>query len=443
VSCDWARKLMVLADGLSKEERVELEEHLRQCGSCNSEWQKWQRLFSLLSHLPSLHSTPQERAQLVQSLQSVPEVPELSCAAARKFIWRWLDDDLSPQERTSLIVHLANCDRCQVALWQSEQTVRTLRSLPQLRATAAEKEALKARLRRLSRRPTLVPFLWRVALPVAAAAALVFAVLLKWQPYGSNFAPSVARKEGASPSIAQPRPATPNLPAPKVAERTEKPKPETQRPQVLAQTHRPAEPKRVQIAAKQQVQVGKPREQPQARQVAVPEPPKETVVASAQPVPEPKPTVTAPQTSVAEGPKIASPMAIVAPVPRQPLPPAEPEIAAVPSSQTLSPQPVQEAPAVASLKPEARQLVALPPITSESDSDLIPQPKRVQLTVVPPSQRLYQKSGVALVTVPPEKRPVKVVEEKALVPDLSIPLAAERYRSHTATVPFFRFSISW
>jgi hypothetical protein len=80
-------------------------------------------------------------------------------------------------------------------------------------------------------------------------------------------------------------------------------------------------------------------------------------------------------------------------------------------------------------------------VTIEGDIPL--QPPRVKLTVVPPSQRLYQKSGVALVTVPPEKRPVKAPEEQALTPDLSIPLAAERYRSHTASIPFFRFGISW
>jgi hypothetical protein len=45
--------------------------------------------------------------------------------------------------------------------------------------------------------------------------------------------------------------------------------------------------------------------------------------------------------------------------------------------------------------------------------------------------------------VPPERRPVKVTEEQALAPDLCIPLAAERYRSHTASIPLSRFGISW
>jgi anti-sigma factor RsiW len=194
VSCDWVRKLMVLADGLTKEDRVELEKHLSQCPHCAAEWRKWQRLSALLRHLPSISSTPEERTELLKQLAQVPSEPELDCATVRSMIWRWIDRDLTPQERAGFVVHLANCDRCQSALWQAEQTVLMLRSLPRLKATAAEKEALKARLKRMSKRPTIVPFVWRVAFPIAAAAVLVLTVFSYWRLSSYNPATVAVRQ---------------------------------------------------------------------------------------------------------------------------------------------------------------------------------------------------------------------------------------------------------
>ncbi|MCS7185766.1 MAG: zf-HC2 domain-containing protein [Armatimonadota bacterium] len=437
MSCDWARRLMVLADSLTKEEKVELEEHLSQCPSCASEWQKWQKLFSLLSNLPSISSTHEERTQLMNSLKHVPKVPDLDCQTARSFIWRWIDNDLSAQEQASLIVHLANCDKCQAALWQAEQTVHMLRSLPKLKATAAEKEALKARLRQMSKRPTLVPFVWRVALPVAAAAALALAVIAKWQPSTHEQALTV-RRETAAPSIARTQPTAPKLTEPRVAERIERPKPVVRRPQVLAQTQPLAKPERIQTVTKRQTQLVKFQEQLQTKQMTIPKTSEPLTVVQTAPETEPKTTVS--ETVVVESPRITEPMSLTVPVPSTIS--AAAAVGVTPSPQ-LTPQLVQESPVTTTPVSEPRQLVVLPPITSTSENDLSLQPPRVHLTVVPPSQRLYQKSGVALVTVPPEKRPVKVSEEKALAPDLSIPLAAERYRSHTATIPFFRFGISW
>ncbi|MFN3421197.1 MAG: zf-HC2 domain-containing protein, partial [Armatimonadota bacterium] len=305
MSCDWARKSMVLPDGLTKEEWVELEAHLNQCPSCAEEWRKWQKLFKLLNQLPSISSTPEERAQLMHSLNYVPQVPELSCSTAKSFIWRWLDNDLSEREKASLIVHLANCDKCQGVLWQAEQMSYMLRSLPRLKATTAEKEALKARLRRTSKRPTLIPFVWRVALPVAAAAVLMLAVLAKLQsPTRDRTALVQSGREGtAAPSIAMPQPTRPELP--KVVKQTERPEPkvrqpEVRRPQVLAQSQRlTAEPKRIQTAAKQPVkklQIVKSTEHRQEKKLAIPKPPE--TLAPIQPAPAVKPE--AQETVVAE-----------------------------------------------------------------------------------------------------------------------------------------------
>lgn len=440
MSCDWARKSMVLADGLTKEERVELEAHLSQCPSCAEEWRKWQKLFALLNQLPSISSTPEERTQLMHSLSYVPQVTELSCSTVKSFIWRWLDNDLSEREKANLIAHLANCDKCQAFLWQAEQMSYMLRSLPRLKATATEKETLKARLRRTSKRPTLIPFVWRVALPVAAAAVLMFAILAKLQSPNRDQTTLVqsGREGTVTPSIAMTQPVKPELP--KVIEQTERPEPKVRQPQVLVQSQQPTiEPKRIQTPAKQPIeklQIAKSLEHRRAEKLAIPEPPE--TIATVQAAPELTVKPEAQETVVTEPPKVAVSPTVTASLPSRTY---EGTPVSTLSAQTLPSQPIQESPAMASLSSETRQLIALPPVTVKSDLDL--QPPRVKLTVVPPSQRLYQKSGVALVTVPPEKRPVKAGEEQALAPDLSIPLAAERYRSHTATIPFFRFGVSW
>ncbi|MEJ7615151.1 MAG: zf-HC2 domain-containing protein [Candidatus Fervidibacter sacchari] len=440
MSCDWARKLMVLADGLTKEERVELEKHLSQCLHCAAEWQKWQRLSALLRHLPSISSTPEERAELLKQLAQVPSAPELDCAAARSMIWRWIDGDLTSQERAGFVAHLANCDRCQSTLWQAEQTVLMLRSLPKLKATAAEKEALKARLRRMVKRPTIVPFVWRVAFPIAAAAALALLVFANWQ-HPLRDQTTVAIRQPTTPET-KTEPSKREPVAPKIAERPLKPhqQPVYRQPRYAMAQLPQQKPKQVQKPTNQQTQtprIAEAKVKAEVKRVAVPEP-----SAAIKPESKPVPEVRTLETLVAEEPKLVTPPAITAPLPPEPservLSPAMPT-GQVPTTQLV--QAPQESPIAAPITSEPRRLIELPPVTIEGDIPL--QPPRVKLTMVPPSQRLYQKSGVALVTVPPEKRPVRAPEEQALTPDLSIPLAAERYRSHTASIPFFRFGISW
>ncbi len=440
MSCDWARKLMVLADGLTKEEREELEKHLSQCSHCAAERQKWQRLSTLLRQLPSLSSTPEERTELLQRLAQVPSIPEVDCAATRNMIWRWIDGDLTSQERASFIVHLANCDRCQSVLWQAEQTVLMLRSLPKLKATAAEKEALKARLRRMSRQPTIAPFVWRVAFPIAAAATLVLLVFANWQrPLRDQT--TVAVRQPTTPAT-KTEPSKREPVAPKIAERPLKPhqQPAYRQPRYAMAQKPQQKPEQVQKPVKQQPQmtrIAEAKVKPEARRIAVPEP-----SAAIKPESKPVPEVSTLEPLVAEEPRLATPPAITAPLPSEPserVPSPAIPTGQVPTTQLA--QAMQESPIAAPITSEPRRLVELPPVTIEGDIPL--QPPRVKLTVVPPSQRLYQKSGVALVTVPPEKRPVRAPEEQALTPDLSIPLAAERYRSHTASIPFFRFGISW
>jgi len=440
VSCDWAHKLIILADSLTKEEREELEKHLSQCTHCADERRKWQYLKTLLRHLPNLSSTPEERAELLKRLPQVPFVPELDCATVGNMIWRWIDGDLAPQERASFVVHLANCDRCQSALWQAEQTVLMLRSLPKLKATAAEKEALKARLRRMGKRPTVVPFVWRVAFPIAAAAALVLILFAHWRLPSRNLTPVAVRQPTTPATKVEPSKREPVAPRIAVSPLKLRQKPAHRQPICAVTQPLQQEPEQIQKPMKQQPQtihIVEAKVKSEVKGLAIPEP-----SAAIKPETEPVPEVSTLEPLVAGEPKLATPPAITVYLPSEPsekaLSPAA-LIEQMPKTQLA--QTMQESPIAAPITSEPRRLVELPPVTIEGDIPL--QPPRVKLTVVPPSQRLYQKSGVALVTVPPEKRPVRASEEQALAPDLSIPLAAERYRSHTASIPLFRFSISW
>ncbi len=429
---------MVLSDSLTGDEVEALREHLRCCPSCAAEWQRWERLHSLLTHLPSLAALPEEREELRQRLRSLTPAPEWDCATAQQAIWRWVDGDLTPTELTALSIHTANCDRCQRVWWQASQMNRLLRSLPRLTASEAEKEALKARLRQ-QRQPRLVPFWWRVAVPIAAAAAVILALIGRWwlptrevtltrhpQPV------PIARSEPAPTKPSEP----PAAPSPRIAARPSS-TPAPERP--------PSVPSKSPIPSPQSPQKG------EHRLASRPEPQKPSVPPVAAPVPfqqepveaagEPVPSVTLPQEQpspvVAEMPAVAAPLPPLAPpAPKEGAPAVAEGAVLTPKEEALA-----AAPLTATVPAEPRQLVALPPVTIEGDLSL--QPPRVRLTVVPPSQRLYRRTGVALVTVPPEKRPLVVPEEKALAPDLSIPLAAERYRSHTATIPFLRFGVSW
>lgn len=468
MSCKRARKLMILADSLSKEEQVELERHLQECEICKFEWLKWQRLFGLLSQLPNLSSTVEERNELMTALQSFQVAPELDCKVAKSQIWRWLDGDLSKDEVSILVVHLANCDHCQSALWQAGQTVQLLRSLPRLKANAVEKEILKARLRRMKKRSTVVPFLWRVALPVAAAASilLLFALSLLRIPQVDNRANIVHSVSTQPVPAIKPQPIKPIVP--KVAE-------ETQVPRHVATLTQKSEVK-IAVSPKQKSQLVKP-QQPNLA-VRAEEPVGEETLVAVQiskpkakfEAPKPKPVVSEPKTIVTKAtepetgaavktskpethvavktPDSETRIAIKTPEPEtRKLPnisvPSEPVSVPTKIEPSIAAAEIQkfQVPVIAQPDAQTRQLIALPPVTIDAEMPI--EPPRIKLTVIPPSQRLYQQSGVALVTVPPEKRPIKPSEEKALIPDLSIPLAAERYRSHTASIPLLSFGFSW
>ncbi len=434
---------MVLADDLTGDEEAALREHIAHCPSCAAEWQRWEQLRSLLAHLPSLPTKPEERATVKRLVALAPRIKEIDCRTAQRAIWLWLDDALSPTELAQLVAHTANCDRCQAKWWAAERTVSLVRSLPRLVASEEEKAALKAKLQQLSvpvqapKSSWFTPFFWRVAMPVAAAATLVLGLWLGQSLFPVKEPTTIVQHTPATPSV-QPPPVSVTPSPVRTA-----PIPSGSSPSVspVAPSHpavrlvaRPPLP-RVLPSQGKPVQVAKaPKLPEEPRKVVLP--PADGEDSLRQPQSSPVPVGEVPTPAVVAAPEVASPPpALALPAPKELAPKAtEPAVAIAEKADS-------EAPQTAPVEATPRQLVTLPPVTIQGDLSLQPPP--VRLTVVPPSQRLYQRTGVALVTVPSERRPLAVTEEKALTPDLSIPLAAERYRSHTATLPLLRFGVSW
>lgn len=444
VSCKGARRQMVLADSLTAEETDMLQEHLRRCPACARQWQQWERLRALLANLPKVTASSEDRRQLMAHLMQSPlsPAPVWDCVTTRRYLWLWLDGELSKEQRFSLIAHLADCDRCQAALWESEQTLQLLRTLPKVTATAAEKAALKAKLFRQPTRKTVMPFVWRIAAPFAAAA-IVMLLVMTYQftkPSTRLIVDKLTPSAPSAPRFAQESQIKPPLPIQQPKERpiverlTEQQKrmPEKrlkERPMTLklavAPTVKPYPTKREPSATQQKVKPVRVFSSPPSTPQPMP----------AQPLTEVLTPPTLPEPTVA----IPSPPPIKPSLPQVPVPSEPTVVATIPSPSLPSPQLEPPSPIPSSMESEPRRLVSLPPISIERDEAPLP---RLQLSVIPPSQQLYRKFGVALTTVPTDKnRPPRV--NKPLSQEASIPLAAERYRSRTALISLWQIGIPW
>lgn len=440
--CGWVRRCMVCLDDLSDEERRQLQEHVRQCPNCARHWQQWERLRLWLAQLPPAVPPPDAKQKLLATLRQLPHkaVDEWDCALTRRHLWRWLDGDLTPSERTSLLAHLAACDSCQAALWASERLLTLLRHLPKVPAPPESKEAIKAHLRQLQRRPTVW---WRFAVPTAAAAAIVFALIVHpWRPAPSPDGhrpgtsthqartPHPPKREPLSlPSKAHLQPSLSQAQA-KTVSSVPSSLPKQPRPiPLVASTHQPAHPK-----ATPRKRWTKP---PQPTHVAVRPALSRPLVPQVVTLTESRPASVLPESLMAKDP-------VALPSPQTAIPSAERLQPALPAPSDLKalPQPATP-PSVASSSPasESKSLVVLPPVTIEAVDKPLARPP-LRLSTVPPSQRLYQRAGVAFLKVEPEKRPI-IPPEPALSAEPSIPMAAERYRSRTAVVPLTRLGISW
>lgn len=79
-------------------------------------------------------------------------LPELPCRELVELITDYLDDRLSPADRTRFEAHLAECEACRTYLEQFRQTIRVLGRLPQESLSPEARDALLDAFRGWSRR---------------------------------------------------------------------------------------------------------------------------------------------------------------------------------------------------------------------------------------------------------------------------------------------------
>ena len=68
--------------------------------------------------------------------------PEMPCRELVELISDYLEDRLSPVDRTRFEAHLAECEACRTYLEQFRQTIRALGRLPEESLSPAAREAL-------------------------------------------------------------------------------------------------------------------------------------------------------------------------------------------------------------------------------------------------------------------------------------------------------------
>ena len=78
--------------------------------------------------------------------------PEMPCRELVELISDYLEDRLSPVDRTRFEAHLADCEACRTYLEQFRQTIRALGRLPEESLSAEARTALLDAFRGWSRR---------------------------------------------------------------------------------------------------------------------------------------------------------------------------------------------------------------------------------------------------------------------------------------------------
>ena len=77
----------------------------------------------------------------------IDQLPEMPCKELVEVITEYLEDRLSPTDRTRFEAHLAQCDACRTYLDQFRQTIRALGRLPEESLSPEAKAALLAAFR--------------------------------------------------------------------------------------------------------------------------------------------------------------------------------------------------------------------------------------------------------------------------------------------------------
>lgn len=79
-------------------------------------------------------------------------VPEMPCRDLVELVTDYLEERLSPVDRTRFEAHLAECEACRTYLEQFRQTIRSLGRLPEESLSPEARSALLAAFRGWSRR---------------------------------------------------------------------------------------------------------------------------------------------------------------------------------------------------------------------------------------------------------------------------------------------------
>jgi anti-sigma factor RsiW len=79
-------------------------------------------------------------------------LPEMACRELVELITEYLEDRLSPADRSRFEAHLAECEPCRTYLEQFRQTIRALGRLPEESLSAEARDTLLAAFRDWSRR---------------------------------------------------------------------------------------------------------------------------------------------------------------------------------------------------------------------------------------------------------------------------------------------------
>ena len=78
-------------------------------------------------------------------------LPEMPCQELVELVTDYLEDRLSPVDRTRFEAHIADCEYCATHLEQMRQTIRTLGRIPEESLSDDAREELLAAFRSWSR----------------------------------------------------------------------------------------------------------------------------------------------------------------------------------------------------------------------------------------------------------------------------------------------------
>jgi predicted anti-sigma-YlaC factor YlaD len=89
---------------------------------------------------------------LIDTIKKMFSRDEADCAATRKLASGYLEDDLSPQKRSSIQAHLKKCGPCRAFVNTLATTIGVLSRLPKAGPPASLKHSIIERTRREGRR---------------------------------------------------------------------------------------------------------------------------------------------------------------------------------------------------------------------------------------------------------------------------------------------------